>query len=96
MAAILVAIAKIKDPTKLQEYSSAAAPTISAAGGSIVTRGKVKAMLAGSLEADSTLVAKFADVEAAKAWYQSPAYQALIPLRDQAMTATFLLLEEPS
>lgn len=96
MAAILVAIAKIKDAAKLQEYSAAAGPTITAAGGSVVTRGKVKAVLAGSFDADSTLVAKFADVDAAKAWYQSPAYQALIPLRDQAITATFLLLEEPS
>lgn len=96
MAAILVAIAKIKDPAKLQEYSAAALPTITAAGGSVVTRGKVKGVLAGSLDADSTLVAKFADVASANAWYNGAAYQALVPLRDQAMTATFLLLEEPT
>lgn len=96
MAAILVALVKIKDPAKMQEYSGAALPTITAAGGSLVTRGKVKSVLAGSFDADATLIAKFADVATANAWYNGAAYQALVPLRDQAMTATFLLLEEPA
>ena len=96
MAALLVAFAKIKDAAKLQEYSSAAGPTIVAAGGSIVARGKFKAALAGSFDADSCLIARFESVAAAQAWYQSPAYQALVPLRDQVMTPTFLLLEEPT
>jgi uncharacterized protein (DUF1330 family) len=96
MAAILVAFAKIKDASKLQEYSSAAGPTIVAAGGSVMARGKLKVALAGGFDADSCLIAKFESVAAAQAWYESPAYQALLPLRDQVMSPTFLVLEEPT
>lgn len=96
MAAYLIAFAKIKDASKLQEYAAAAAPTIIAAGGTVVGRGKLKATLAGSLDVDSGVIAKFPTVAAAHDWYQSPAYQALLPLRDQALAPTFVVLEEPT
>ena len=59
-----------------------------------MTRGKVRT-LAGSFGADACLVVKFADAAALEAWYQSAAYQALIPLRDEVMEPNFLVLEEP-
>jgi uncharacterized protein (DUF1330 family) len=96
MAGYLVAFVKLKDATRLQEYSSAAAPTIAAAGGSIVTRAKFKVTLAGDFSADSCLIVKFPTAAAAQDWYQSPAYQALIPLRDQVLQPTFILLEDPT
>lgn len=96
MAAYLIAFAKIKDATRLQEYAGAAAPTLVAAGGSIVGRGKLAETLAGSLAADSGLIVKFPSVAAARDWYQSPAYQALLPLRDQVMSPTFVVIEEPA
>lgn len=95
MGTLVVAFAKVKDAAKLQEYASAAGPTILAAGGTIVGRGKFKGMLAGNLDVDSGVVLRFENAEAAKAWYASPAYQALIAVRDQALTPTFLMLEEP-
>lgn len=96
MAAYLIAFVKIKDATQFQEYAAAAGPTITAAGGTVVARGKIVEMLAGSLNADASLVAKFDSVETANAWYQSADYQALIGLRDQALSATFALIDEPN
>ncbi len=96
MAAYLVVLAKIKNPEKQQEYSAAAGPTLAAAGGTPVARGKVKHILAGTCNADVALIAKFPDAAAAHAWYQSPAYQALIAVRDQAMEPTFVVFEEPT
>lgn len=95
MSAYLIAFAKVKDPARVQEYSSAAGPTVVAAGGAVVTRGKVRS-IAGGFSADSCLVVKFQDAGALEAWYRSPAYQALIPLRDQVMDPNFLVLEEPA
>lgn len=94
MSAYLIAFAKAKNAARIAEYSSAAGPTVVAAGGSIVTRGKIR-KLAGNFDADTCLVVKFADSASLDAWYQSPAYQALIPLRDDVMDANFLVLEEP-
>lgn len=96
MAAYLVAFAKIKDASKLQEYSGAALPTIIAGGGSVVARGKVKETLAGNFDADSCLIVKFASAAAAHDWYQSPGYQALLGLRDEVMSPTFVVFEEPT
>jgi uncharacterized protein (DUF1330 family) len=96
MAAYLIAHAKIKDPAKLQEYAAAAGPTLAAFGGAPVARGKVAAVLAGQHQGDTTLIVKFPDVQSAKNWYNSPAYQALIAIRDQAIEPTFVLLEEPT
>lgn len=95
MAAYLIAFAQLKDPARVQEYSSAAGPTVIASGGEIVTRGKIRT-LAGHFAADTCLVVRFADAAALDAWYQSPAYQALIPLRDEVMSPSFLVLEEPT
>ena len=95
MAAYLIAFAKIKDAGRMPEYASAAGPTLAAAGGTIVTRGKVR-KLVGGFGPDSCLIVKFADAAAVEAWYQSPAYQKLVPLRDEVMEPNFLVLEEPA
>ncbi len=96
MAAYLIAHVKIKDQAKLQEYSAAAGPTLAAFGGVPIARGKVAAVLAGQHQGDTALIAKFPDAQAAKNWYASPAYQALIATRDQGMEPTFVLIEEPN
>ena len=96
MAAYLIALVKIKDPVKLQEYGAAALPTLTAFGGASIARGKIAGVLAGQHNADVALIAKFPDAQAARNWYNSPTYQALIPLRDAGVEPTFLLLEEPT
>ena len=96
MPALLIALVQVKDPAKMQQYSAAAGPTIVAAGGSILGRGKRVATLCGAVSPDATLVARFPSAEAARAWYDGAAYQALIGLRDEAMVASFYVVEEPA
>ncbi len=95
MAAYLLAFAKVKEATRIAEYSSAAGPTLAAVGASVITRGRTTT-LAGAFAADSCLIVKFNDVASIHAWYQSPGYQALIPLRDEVLEPNFLVLEEPA
>jgi len=96
MPALMIALVKIKDAAKMPQYSAEAAPTIVAAGGVIIGRGKHVEVLAGSLDLSAALIARFPSAAAAHDWYHSPAYQALIPLRDEAMVPTFFVLEEPA
>src|SRR5580692_1903783 len=95
MAAYLIAFAKGKNANRIPEYSSAAGPTLGASGGSVVTRGKVRSLV-GGFSADSCLIVKLKDAAAIQAWHDSPGYQALIPLRDDVMDSSFLVLEEPA
>jgi uncharacterized protein (DUF1330 family) len=53
-------------------------------------------VLAGQHNATNALIAKFPDADTAHKWYNSPAYQALIPLRDSALEPTFIVIEEPT
>ena len=94
MAAYLIAHAKVNKPELMAEYSSKAGPTILAHGGTVVTRGKVAEVLAGSHGGNIALIAKFPDAATAHAWYNSAEYQAVIPLRDQALEANFVVIEE--
>lgn len=96
MPALMIALVKIKDPAKLQQYSAAAGPTIAAAGGTVLGRGKRVETLAGAVDVDNALVARFPSAAAAHDWYHGATYQALVALRDEAMQPAFFVLEEPS
>ena len=95
MAAYLIALARVKNANRIPEYSSTAGPTLAASGGCIVARGKIRSLV-GGFSADTCLIVKFKDAAAIEAWHDSPGYQALIPLRDDVMDSSFLLLEEPA
>ena len=94
MAAYVIAFATVENREKLQAYSAAAGATIAPAGGALLARTKVLDTLAGSFSADAALILKFDSAQAARAWYESPEYQQLIPMRDDAMSANFLLVED--
>ncbi len=96
MAAYVIAFVKVKDPQKMQEYAAQAGGTFAAFGGTPMIRGKVVEVLAGTHGGQASLTIKFPDAKSAHDWYHSPAYQALIPLRDQAAEPTFFVVEEPT
>tara|TARA_R110001592_G_C12892997_1_gene725855 strand:+ start:313 stop:603 length:291 start_codon:yes stop_codon:yes gene_type:complete len=96
MAAYIIAFAAVKDRNKLADYSASAGPTIGPAGGALVARTKVIDTIAGDFSADAALILKFDTADAARAWYDSPEYQKLIPLRDEGMVANFVLVEDVS
>ena len=95
MPALLITLVQVKDPAKMQQYSAAAGPTIVAAGGVVLGRGKQVEVLAGAIDLHAALVARFPSAQAAHDWYHGAAYQALVPLRDEAMAPTFFVLDEP-
>ncbi len=90
MSAFIVVHGTPKDMAGLKTYSAAAAPTFAPFGGEILGKGKPE-VLAGSHDSQLVAVICFPDVGSARAWYTSPAYQALIPERDLAMDSTFVL-----
>jgi len=93
MSAFFVATSKIKNPEKFQEYAKKAMPTIAAYKGELLAKGKTSETLAGSNEHDVVAITQFPDMEALKAWYNSPQYQAVIELRDQAVDMTMVTYE---
>ncbi|MGO9613725.1 MAG: DUF1330 domain-containing protein [Dissulfurispiraceae bacterium] len=74
----------VKNPEKWAVYRMKVPATLAEWGAEVVFRGKKVDVFSGIHEHIYTVVIRFPDVAAAKNWYQSSAYQALIPLREQA------------
>jgi len=95
MSAYLVVHLTAKDMGKLKDYAGQAYALIQAAGGERVVRAKVTEVLVGDHDHKVCAIFRFADGDTLRTWYHSDAYQALIPLRDEAADITFIVLEEP-
>ena len=93
MSAYVVIHATVKDAEKFQEYGAAAGPIVKAHGGELVTAGHLKSVLCGEETRERCVIIKFADVDTAEGWYNSPEYQAVIPVRDQALDSVFIVVE---
>ncbi len=84
MSACVIGHITVKDEEKWAQYRALVPATLAAWGGELLFRGTVDSVLAGSHPHTDTVVIRFPDSAAVAAWYRSPAYQALIPLREQA------------
>lgn len=93
MSAFVVATPKIKDKDKFGEYSKAAGETLAAYGATVAKRGAFAASLVGGADHTAVVVIEFSDSNTIKEWYNSDAYQAIIPLRDEACDMTITSYE---
>jgi uncharacterized protein (DUF1330 family) len=96
MTAFFIATTTVKDMEKFQDYAGKAAQTFAPFGGELVIRGTADQTLAGASNHQAVSVVRFPDMEALEAWYRSPDYQALIPLRDDAAQMTLTTYQEPA
>jgi uncharacterized protein (DUF1330 family) len=92
--AYLVGHVTVKDPAKWDEYRSRVPDTLAPWGGELVFRGKQVAALSGESPYADIVVIRFPDVAAVDHWHSSPAYQSLIPLREQAADVVLLSYED--
>ena len=84
---------------KMQEYGAAAAVTVAEHGGEFVVKGPITALNPGeNLNEDQAeqyvtkVIIQFPDYDKALAWYNSDAYQAIIPTRKLAMKSQFHII----
>jgi len=96
MTAIFIATSRIKDAQKFADYGARAGATFAPFDGQLVAKGKAGDALAGASDHQVAAVVRFADMKTLEAWYGSPDYQALIPLRDEAVDMTLVTYEEPA
>lgn len=73
---------RVLDASRWADYRARVGATLAPFGGELVMRGRVDAVLAGDWTGTDTVVLRFADAASARGWHDSPAYQALVPLRE--------------
>lgn len=84
----------VKDPAKWAEYRSRVPATLAPWGAELVCRGRLAAVLAGQHAHSDVVVIRFPDAAAVAGWHASSAYQALIPLRQEAAEMELLSFQE--
>ena len=94
MTAFYVGTTSVKDSGKFEDYVSKAIETSKSFGGELVLRGRAEGALVGSVNHQVIGIAKFPDMASLNNWYESDAYQALIPLRDEAAETTIVKYEQ--
>ena len=80
----------IRRPERWAEYSRQVPDTLAPWGAELVFRGKQVATLAGENPHSDIVVIRFPDAAAVNQWFSSPAYQSLIPLREEAAEVVLL------
>jgi uncharacterized protein (DUF1330 family) len=93
VAAYFIAQYVVNDPKLYREYQVGAAKTIQASGGEVVAFDVAAETIEGKPPGPQTVIVKFASSEAAKAWYRSPEYQAVVGKR-LASTDGFAVLSQ--
>ena len=84
----------VKDQEKWAEYRHRVPATLEAWGAELIFRGRLVTVLSGHHDHADTVVIRFPDLEAVNSWHSSPAYQSLIPLRNEAAEIDLLSYEE--
>ncbi len=91
--AYLISIANLRDREKLEPYGAAALPLVKAAGGRFLSAGGRKdiELLEGEFGNLGVNLLQFPSIEALRRFYEDPAYQKIIPIRQSA--GDYVLLE---
>jgi uncharacterized protein (DUF1330 family) len=94
MTAYVFADIEVHNPQEYQEYVQSNSPMVQQHGGRFVARGGSVTVLEGDWTTHRMVLIEFPSVEAARAWYDSPEYQAIAPVRRRhARTHLLAILE---
>ena len=93
MAAYFIAQYVVNNPDLYREYQAGAGPTIQASGAELVAFDVAAETVEGTPPGPQTVIIKFESTEAAKAWYNSPEYQAVVGKRLEA-TSGFAVISQ--
>jgi len=96
MSAFLIFHSAIKNPEKFQTYAQAVPATLKSFGGTLMAKGKSARVLSGKHDHSTVGILKFSNLSQAHGWYESDAYQSLIPIRNEAADMTVISYEEPA
>jgi uncharacterized protein (DUF1330 family) len=82
----------IKDLEGMKAYGKAAMPAMGRGGCTILSVDRAPHVLEGDWHGDQTVVLEFESVDAARAWYESEAYQKAAKLRQAAADCNAVII----
>jgi uncharacterized protein (DUF1330 family) len=93
MPAYVISDVRLRDAAAVEIYRERAAASIARHGGRYIVRGGKIDVLEGDWTPRMIVIAEFADMAQARAWYGSTDYAAALEVRDRALERNLILVE---
>lgn len=91
MPVYVVAQGRIENREQLERYVAKALPTIQAGGGRVLAFDETPEVVEGEVAYPRTVILEFPDQDTFRAWYDSDAYQEILPLRLESTPGTLIV-----
>ena len=91
MSVYVIVQGKVEDRGLLDQYVAGAGPSIKAHQGRTIAFDEKPEVVEGKIEHPRTVIVEFPSMTAFRAWYDSPEYQAILPLRLKATQGTLIV-----
>jgi uncharacterized protein (DUF1330 family) len=93
MPAYVIFDIHVDDPDAYAPYREPAGASVEQYGGRYIARGGAAEVLEGDWDIDRLVILEFPSMDEARAWYRSPEYQKVLPIRHGASHGRGVLLE---
>ncbi|MCU0512284.1 MAG: DUF1330 domain-containing protein [Anaerolineae bacterium] len=93
MAVYVVVEADVQDAAGYAEYRQLSTAALAQYGGEFIVRGGQVTVLEGDWQPPRLVIARFASMEQARAWYDSPEYTAARALRQRYAVSNVIFVE---
>jgi uncharacterized protein (DUF1330 family) len=93
VAAYVFGDIRVTDPTQFATYPDPAGTSIAQYGGRVLAAGGKAELLDGGPAPERVVIIEFPDAAAARRWYDSPEYQAVLPIRLRSSQGRVFLIE---
>ena len=91
--AYVIGETEVLDATKLEPYRQQMVKTLDAYNGRFIVRGSTPEVTEGEASKGRMAIIEFDSLEKAKAWYNSPEYSALRPIRQGSTNSRVMFVE---
>jgi uncharacterized protein (DUF1330 family) len=96
MKAYVVVQETVKDEAMFTEYRNQVVPTLKEFGATFVVRGGNMTIVEGEWPHPRLVIIEFPSRAAAENWYNSPAYQKILPLRLKSALGNLVIVDGPA
>jgi len=91
MSVYVIAQCKIENRALLDQYGAKVVPTIESHQGRVIVFDEEPEVVEGPIEHPRTVILEFPSMAAFHAWYDSPEYQEILPLRLKSTRGTLIV-----
>jgi uncharacterized protein (DUF1330 family) len=92
MSVYVIVQGKVENPGLLDQYVAKAGRTITSHQGRVVAFDEEPEVIEGRMEHPRTVIVEFPSMTAFHAWYDSPEYQEILPLRLKSAPGTLVVV----